>query len=252
LASELAKRGQNIVIIGRNVEKLRESAQKIRDESPKVTVETLQMDLSHMSKEDKSRYLKCIEDKDVGVLVNNAGLSYPYVQYFHEVEEALIEDIVEVNSKVPTWLAYATMPKFLKKNKGAVINISSASSVTPHELHEVYAGSKAYLNKWTADMALSYTKNISKDLTFQTQLPFFVVSNMSKIRKSSLFVPSAEAYARASVAQIGYSGQISPYPIHAIIYFLLSIVPYFIQEMYIGSLHQKVRRRAKEKDKKGH
>ncbi|ETO16025.1 hypothetical protein RFI_21333 [Reticulomyxa filosa] len=52
----------------------------------------------------------------------------------------------------------------LKKKKGAVVNIGSAGSVLPHELHEVYSGTKSYLNKWTIDMASAYQKTFQKIL----------------------------------------------------------------------------------------
>jgi len=137
---------------------------------------------------------------------------------------------------------------FEKKKKGAVINISSAGSVLPHELHEVYAGTKAYLNKWTIDMASSYTKNISSNITFQAQIPYFVVSNMSKIRNPTLFAPSAAAYASASVSQIGYSGVVSPYPLHAIVHFIVCLLPNFVVEKYISNLHHAVRKKGLKKN----
>jgi len=64
---------------------------------------------------------------------------------------------------------------------------------------------------------------------------------MSKITKPSLLVPSPESYARAAVSQIGYSGQISPHPVHAILHFFLSFLPYFVLEKYIGNMHEKIR-----------
>jgi len=99
-------------------------------------------------------------------------------------------------------------------------------------------------------MASSYTKNISKDITFQVQLPYFVVSNMSKIRNSSLFVPSPGSYARFAVSQIGYSGEISPYPLHAIVHFLQNFVPNILVEKYISHLHHSVRQKGMKKQKK--
>jgi len=160
MAHELAKRGQNVLIIGRNREKLKEVESEIRRKNSTVEIASLEMDLAHLTEENKKNYREFIEKKDIGVLVNNAGLAYPFTQYFHEVEEQWINDMIEVNNKTATWLVHATMPQFLKKKKGAVVNISSAGSVLPHPLHEVYGATKAYLNKFTEDMASSYTKKI--------------------------------------------------------------------------------------------
>jgi len=117
LAYELAKRGQNVVIIGRDSGKLNTVAAEIREKYPKATIEPLKLDLSHLTTEDKNNYRKCIENKEIGVLINNAGLAYPFVQYFHEVNEDYLEEMIEVNNKAPTWLVRATLPQFLKRKK---------------------------------------------------------------------------------------------------------------------------------------
>jgi len=96
----------------------------------------------------------------------------------------------------------------------------------------------------TNDLALEYDP---KDISFQVQLPYFVVSNMSKIKNASLTVPSAETYAYYAVKNIGYSGQISPYPIHAVMLFFLNFVPNILLEKYINSLHLKIREKAMKK-----
>lgn len=34
---------------------------------------------------------------DVGVLVNNVGISYPYTQYFHELDDERYDSIMRIN-----------------------------------------------------------------------------------------------------------------------------------------------------------
>ena len=51
---------------------------------------------------------------------------------------------------------------------------------------------------------------------------------MSKIRRSSMLIPTPDTYAKASVGAIGHSGKISPYWAHAIYYGLLTLVPSWI------------------------
>lgn len=243
IAHELAKKGQNLLLIGRSIDKLRR-VQSAIGQKYTVNIELLEIDLVKFDKKAQNLYDKAISGKNIGILVNNAGLSYPYVQYFDEVDQNTIDGIIAVNSSVPTILIKHTLPIFLKKNAGAVINISSAGSIVPHELHAVYAASKAYLNKLNDDLRLEYE---SKGISFQVQLPYFVVSNMSKIKKSSLTVPTSDSYAYYAVKNIGYSGQISPHPIHALIFFVLNFVPSYFLEKYIGKLHQTIRKKAMKK-----
>jgi hypothetical protein len=42
------------------------------------------------------------DDLQVGILVNNAGVSYDHPEYLDQVEGATITDIVTVNALVPT------------------------------------------------------------------------------------------------------------------------------------------------------
>lgn len=57
-----------------------------------------------------SRYLDTIED--IGVLVNNVGVSYPFAQYFEETRIDLINELIEVNVRsvlIMTRLVYSYM-----------------------------------------------------------------------------------------------------------------------------------------------
>ncbi len=85
-----------------------------------VRVETCQIDLSNMDEESRRKYSEAIAGKDIGVLVNNAGLSYEFVTYFEEVSPKRIDDMLSVNNVAPTVLTHLTLPHFLKKKKGAV------------------------------------------------------------------------------------------------------------------------------------
>lgn len=244
---ELAKKGQNLLIIGRNQEKLSNVSNEIQSQYNDITVETLQIDLSKLDETAQQNYVNAIEKKDVGILINNAGLSYKYVTYFDEVDQNHLENMVYVNNLSPTILIHRTLPFFLKKDKSknsAIINISSAGAIFPHELHAVYSATKSYLNKITGDLSLEYKR---KGIYIQSQMPYFVCSKMSRIRRPSLTTPTAEDYAVAAVKQIGYSGIISPYPMHALIFYIISFLPAFILEKVIGSMHHSVRKRALKK-----
>merc|ERR1711879_558402 len=89
-----------------------------------------------------------------------------------------------------------------------------------------------------------------KGLTFSCQMPMFVVSNMSKIRRSSFTVPTADVYARHAVSHMGYSGTSSPYWVHAIMLGLLGQIPWIILEPIIMNMHISTRERALRKIKR--
>jgi len=249
IAMELAKKGQNVILIGRNIEKLNAVKNEIKAKYSQQEIEPLQIDLAQFDASSEKRFCDVIANKDIGTLVNSAGVSYEYPQYIHEVDEKCVQDIMMVNSTAPTLLMYRVIKdKFLKKTqpkKGIIVNISSAGSLTPYGLLTVYGATKTYINKISQDLALEYQ---GRGIEVQSQLPYFVVSKMSKVKHSSFTIPTAENFAKASVSQFGYSDVIFPYPIHAIMFFfVINFAPNFFLEKYVGDLHYTFRRKAMSK-----
>ena len=79
----------------------------------------------------------------------------------------------------------------------------------------------------------------------------FVVSNLSKIRRPSLFVPTATAFARAAVAKI-LNGQVYtlPYWTHRLQICILSLVPRWLLRTQILKMHIGIRKRAIRKEQR--
>lgn len=121
------------------------------------------------------------------------------------------------------------LPKMIAKKTGCIVNISSAIGKIPGPLMTAYASTKAYVNNFSDNMHLELC---SKGITVQTHSPMWVVTDMTKhiIKRPTVCVPTAEAYAKAAVPKIGYPGNISPYWRHAWLYYLFQhVLPYWLQ-----------------------
>ena len=83
-AHELAKRGMNLILIGRNASKLKDIASDIQGEYDNVAIEVIETDFG--DGDDIKRIIKDgLASKDIGILVNNVGVILPYPMYFNEV-----------------------------------------------------------------------------------------------------------------------------------------------------------------------
>lgn len=144
-AFELAKKGLNLILVGRNPNKLNDVSTEIQSKFPKTQIKNVVFDLSGDLSEGIKKIGDVIEGLDVGVLINNAGISYPYARYFHEVDDELLNNLIKVNVEGTTRVTQAVLPGMLKRKKGAIVNIGSgAAIVIPSDpLYAVYAATKA-------------------------------------------------------------------------------------------------------------
>ncbi|KAM0822305.1 hypothetical protein ACQ4PT_071583 [Festuca glaucescens] len=146
IAFRLAASGLNLVLVGRSPDKLSAVSDEIRAKHPKTEVRTFVLDFACEGLVAGVEALKeSIRGLDVGVLVNNAGLSYPYARYFHEVDEELMRNLIQVNVEAVTRITHAVLPGMVDRKRGAIVNIGSgAASVVPSDpLYSVYAATKA-------------------------------------------------------------------------------------------------------------
>eukprot|EP00494_Astrolonche_serrata_P023875 UN24133 len=144
-ANELARKGLNVLLISRSQDKLNNVATDITNKH-KVQVKTLAIDCANFNTEAQAKVTDVCKDIDVGILINNVGLSYEYPEFFQNVDIARFEKIMSVNNHALTVMTRLLVPQMLKKKKGAIVNVSSAAAVIPHQLMIVYGSSKAYVN----------------------------------------------------------------------------------------------------------
>ena len=147
-AFEMASKGLNLLLVGRNPRKLEATSKEIRDRNGgSVEVRFVVIDFEKVinGEEIMREIEEATEGLDVGLLINSAGLAYPYARYFHEVDSELMNGIIKVNLEGLTWITKAVLPAMIKKRKGAIINIGSGSTIVlpSYPLVTLYAATKA-------------------------------------------------------------------------------------------------------------
>ncbi|NWZ34903.1 HSDL1 protein, partial [Brachypodius atriceps] len=211
-AEELAKHGVNIILVSRNKEKLQAVSRSI-SETYKVETDFIVADFS------KGRELypvikEALKDREIGILVNNVGIFYPHAEYFANLSEDTLWDLIHINIVSATMMTHIVLPGMVKKRKGAVVNLSSAICRQPTPMMTVYAASKSYLDYFSRALHYEYA---SKGIFVQSLMPFITPTKFSKIlsRRSILF-PNAEEYASHAVSTLGLSKRTAGHWKHAI------------------------------------
>lgn len=125
MALEFARKGLNVIIISRTLSKLEELQSDIIKSYPKVEVKILDIDYSNFDEVQRERVVKLINGLDIGCLVNNVGVSYPYTQYFHELTNERVDQLSKINIDSTTWMTRIVLPNMITRKTGSIVNISS-------------------------------------------------------------------------------------------------------------------------------
>ena len=148
MATILDGMGYELILVARRGEKLAEVSRELR-----TPAEIMTMDLS---KEENcySLYERC-KDKDVEILVNNAG--FGAFGEFLNTDLSRDLEMVELNVKALHILTKLFLSEFKEKNCGKILNVASAAGFMPEgPMLSTYYATKAYV--------LSLSRAISKEL----------------------------------------------------------------------------------------
>lgn len=215
-----AKQGLNIYLISRTEDKLRAAADEIR---AKYGVETSYYVADLVAAGSQAHDGSCwyglaanLSSLDVGILVNNAGMSHGHPDYVADVPPSDVDGIVAINVASLTKMTQAVLTGMVERRRGCIVNVSSgvSAALPACPLLAVYAASKAYVDSFSRSLAAEYR---GRGIDVQVQAPAFVATKMAKIRRASLTVPTPAAWVAAAVRHIGYETVATAYPAHALL-----------------------------------
>lgn len=162
-ADRLAKRGYDLILVARNLQRLREVVAKLA--STGVKIETLQADLTE--KGDLAKVEKRLaEDESITQLVNNAGMAAAGNMLDGDIDK--FEQMILLNVMAPTRLAKAAAVAFAARKTGTIINIASVLALAPEMFGGVYSGTKAFILNLTQSLAVELAPH---GVTVQAVLP---------------------------------------------------------------------------------
>eukprot|EP00903_Cladosiphon_okamuranus_P007631 g7400.t1 len=242
MAFEMAKKGMSVLLISRTESKLVGAEAELKAACPKVSVEHLAIDYSNFDASLQAKVAEAIANKDVGVLVNNVGVSYSFPKYFDELTDEEMKSLVEMNVNSTVSMTRLALPGMVARKRGAIVNFGSGAAMNPSALLAGYAGAKGFIVKLSESMNVEMAP---KGIHVQCQVPLMVATKLSKIRKSSLTVPSPKAYAKAGVGAIGYGAVVSPYWSHKLQLLALRVIPG--SDAFVFKMHKGIRARALKK-----
>ncbi|XP_044079705.1 hydroxysteroid (20-beta) dehydrogenase 2 isoform X2 [Siniperca chuatsi] len=178
-ASELARRGLNVVLVSRSDDKLQMVAKEIEDRHGRNT-RTIQVDFT----DGHSIYptiAAALQGLEIGILVNN--------------------------------MTRLVLPGMVERGTGLIINISSEVGVHPQPLLSLYSATKIFVTYFSQCLHAEYKSN---GIIVQCVAPFMVSTNMTHNMRVNCFVKTASGFAREALNTVGHSSYTSGCLSHAL------------------------------------
>lgn len=173
-ADRLAKRGYDLILVGRSEAPLKALATSLTSASGRQ-ITTIVADLNN--KTDLAKVEKKLrDDSSITMLVNNAGAGSVAPLLNADVEK--MEEIIALNILALTRLTYAAAPAFVKRGSGTIINLSSVVGISPETLNGVYGATKAYVLAFSHSLQHELA---DKGIRIQAVLPGATATDMWEI-----------------------------------------------------------------------
>jgi len=184
---------------------------------------TSQIDLDTAQPQDYARVAREVgaNERDIGILINNAGVMYSSPNKFLDQSEEETWSQVRVNALALVTVTRLFMPAMVARKRGLVINISSIAAYSPLPLMGVYSASKAFVEWFSKTLQYEYA---GSGVDVQILVPSYIGTKMtswsSLLQRPSFTVPDARSFVTNAIATIGRSNHTTGYWSHGIQYFL--------------------------------
>ncbi|KEF59337.1 uncharacterized protein A1O9_04181 [Exophiala aquamarina CBS 119918] len=228
-AEELASRGFNVVLHGRNKDKLQKLRDTLQAQYPSRSFHLLIIDASDRDSWNApmTDFVSEFEESNarLTVLVNNVGgVAGPFYM-FEPMGERPAKSVIahiDINATFPAVFTHALLPLLSKNQPALILNLCSFASVFPPPYLALYSGSKAFNQAWSEGLAREMEAE-GLDIEVMAIMLARVRSAINRGREfDNITVPTSQVFARAALNKVGCGR--------------LVVVPYWAHELLIAAV----------------
>jgi 17beta-estradiol 17-dehydrogenase / very-long-chain 3-oxoacyl-CoA reductase len=201
-ALQLSRAGYSTLLVSRTASKLDALAAEIKSKFNTQT-KTLAMDFGANNDEDYAKLKALVDGLDIAILINNVGRSHSIPVPFMQTSQEEMESIIMINCLATLRVTQLVAVGMTQRRRGLILTMASFGGVFPTPLLATYSGSKAFLQQWSTALGSELAPyNISVEVVQS----YLVTSAMSKIRRSSMLVPTPRAFVKSVLGKVGRTG----------------------------------------------
>lgn len=146
-ATQLAAKGENLVLVARDTARLEAFAVELTD-AHGVAVEVLPADLADRTQLERVAERLRDTERPVDLLVNNAG--YSLSTSFVDGDVAAEEQLLDVLVRAVLVLSHAAATTMVRRGRGQIINVSSVAGLLASG---TYSAAKSYVTTFTESLS---------------------------------------------------------------------------------------------------
>jgi uncharacterized oxidoreductase len=192
LAKQLVKRGNEVIIVGRDLRRLEDA----KLETPALHIYSC--DISR--EEERLRLVDWLQSEHpaLNVLFHNAGIQY---HHRYELEPAptleAFQQEMDTNFTAAVRISALLLPLLMSKPSAAIINVTSGLAIAPKEGAPIYCASKAALSSFTR--ALRYQLETTPVEVYEAMAPLVDTAMTAGRGKGKI---SPDTFAREVIAGV--------------------------------------------------
>jgi 17beta-estradiol 17-dehydrogenase / very-long-chain 3-oxoacyl-CoA reductase len=209
LSRQLAERGFNIILHGRNESKLERCRKELAASFPNRHFRTVAVDASSFTDADIKRIVATAADIPLTILVNNVGgtavLSSNF-KHFEDYTSQEIDAVFSLNVTFPLKLTRAILPTFQAQHHPTLIMTCGSQSQIGQAYVAGYSATKGALHTWSRSLAAEQYEAKTQVEVLEVIVGGTYTQQLQKDpnMKPGVFMPTAEVMARAALARVGH------------------------------------------------
>nr|XP_012317356.2 testosterone 17-beta-dehydrogenase 3 [Aotus nancymaae] len=218
-AFELAKRGLDVVLISRTLEKL----QVIGAEIEQTTGSSVKIIQADFTKDDIYEDIKeKLTGLEIGILVNNVGMLPNLLpsHFLNAPDE--IQSLIHCNITSVVKMTQLILKHMESRRKGLILNISSGVALFPWPLYSMYSASKAFVCTFSKALQVEYK---AKEVIIQVLTPYAVSTAMTKYLNTNMITKTADEFVKESLNYVTIGGETCGCLAHELLAGFLSLIP---------------------------